>query len=355
VASIFLADKGQRAVGVATVLAGFLASARRTLEIAIYDLRLEKLAAEMLIQGVRQAMGRGVTVRCVFNEEHGKPIPVPPPGRVDRTLIERLGIAYRPVNGIPDLMHHKYVVKDAGLPGAQVLTGSTNWTTDSWTREENVIVRVPSPALADWYLKDFEELWETRSVQASGSFDVPWIEAPADTGSVRLRAFFCPGRGEALSAQIGRRIMDARRRVYVCSPVITSAAVLNALFEVSKRPLELGGVYDATQMAEVISQWRQLPASEWKIVAFEAIRRGIPFGAKASIPYEPGSVHNFMHAKTLVADDTVFVGSFNLSHSGEKNAENVLEIESAALADQYVEFIQSVAHRYSPSPEPVHA
>ena len=41
----------------------------------------------------------------------------------------------------------------------------------------------------------------------------------------------------------------------------------------------------------------------------------------------PGSVHDYMHAKVTVADDTVFVGSFNLSHSGELNAENVLEID----------------------------
>ena len=34
-----------------------------------------------------------------------------------------------------------------------------------------------------------------------------------------------------------------------------------------------------------------------------------------------------MHAKVTVADDTVFVGSFNLSHSGELNAENVLELD----------------------------
>ena len=40
-----------------------------------------------------------------------------------------------------------------------------------------------------------------------------------------------------------------------------------------------------------------------------------------------------MHAKVCVCDDTTFVGSFNLSRSGEKNAENVLEIEDAAIAD----------------------
>ena len=36
-----------------------------------------------------------------------------------------------------------------------------------------------------------------------------------------------------------------------------------------------------------------------------------------------------MHAKVVVADDIAFVGSFNFSRSGERNAENVLEIRDA--------------------------
>ena len=53
-----------------------------------------------------------------------------------------------------------------------------------------------------------------------------------------------------------------------------------------------------------------------------------------------------MHAKVTVADDIAFVGSFNLSHSGERNAENVLEIASPALADELAAFIDTVRARY---------
>jgi phosphatidylserine/phosphatidylglycerophosphate/cardiolipin synthase-like enzyme len=53
-----------------------------------------------------------------------------------------------------------------------------------------------------------------------------------------------------------------------------------------------------------------------------------------------------MHAKITVADDTVFVGSFNLSHSGELNAENVLEITDPALAEQLARYIDDVRARY---------
>ena len=59
-------------------------------------------------------------------------------------------------------------------------------------------------------------------------------------------------------------------------------------------------------------------------------------------------MHDFMHAKVTVCDDTLFVGSFNLSRSGEKNAENVLEIEDAGLADQCAAFIDAVRARYGP-------
>ena len=56
-----------------------------------------------------------------------------------------------------------------------------------------------------------------------------------------------------------------------------------------------------------------------------------PFSAKPSTPWLPtGSLHDFMHAKLTVADDTVFAGSYNLSRSGELNAENVLEVTDAA-------------------------
>jgi phosphatidylserine/phosphatidylglycerophosphate/cardiolipin synthase-like enzyme len=54
-----------------------------------------------------------------------------------------------------------------------------------------------------------------------------------------------------------------------------------------------------------------------------------------------------MHAKVTVADDVVFLGSFNLSRSGEMNAENVLEIADAALADRLPAWIDHLRSRYN--------
>ena len=46
------------------------------------------------------------------------------------------------------------------------------------------------------------------------------------------------------------------------------------------------------------------------------------------------------------ADDVVFAGSFNLSRSGEMNAENVLEMHDAELAGRLAEYVDDVRRRY---------
>jgi phosphatidylserine/phosphatidylglycerophosphate/cardiolipin synthase-like enzyme len=53
-----------------------------------------------------------------------------------------------------------------------------------------------------------------------------------------------------------------------------------------------------------------------------------------------------MHAKVTVADDVVFCGSFNLSRSGEKNAEDMLEIADAKIADELAAYVDAVRARY---------
>jgi phosphatidylserine/phosphatidylglycerophosphate/cardiolipin synthase-like enzyme len=76
---------------------------------------------------------------------------------------------------------------------------------------------------------------------------------------------------------------------------------------------------------------------------------GASFSGKRSTPYAPGSVHDYMHAKFTVCDNVVFVGSFNLSHSGEANAENMLEIQDAELADRLATFADELHDRYPPT------
>jgi phosphatidylserine/phosphatidylglycerophosphate/cardiolipin synthase-like enzyme len=331
-------DGGQTAEAVAERVVAWLGAARRTLDLALYDVRLPGDVGDRVGAAIRDAAARGVRVRIAFNQDERPPdaderpfFPAPP--ATEPSLLEQLGVPIKPIPGWRDLMHHKYVVRDSHA----VWTGSMNWTLDSFTRQENAVATLDSAGVAAAFTRDFEQLWSRGRIGDSGAFD----SAPVDG----IRPWFCPGRGPELSHRIAKRIGAARRRVRIATPLLTAGPILGTLAQaVGEERVDVAGICDATQVDEVFRQWAANPRSAWKGPLLERCLEA--FHGKRSTPYAPGAVHDYMHAKVTVADDTVFLGSFNLSRSGEENAENVLEIADAALADRLAAFVDELRARY---------
>ena len=128
--------------------------------------------------------------------------------------------------------------------------------------------------------------------------------------------------------------------------MITSAPMLGTLAELGAGRVDVAGVIDEPQTDAVFGQWATNGSSAWKIPLLAKALSLLPFSGKPSTPWGPATVHDFMHAKVTIADDTVFVGSFNLSRSGELNAENVLEIHDPAFAERMAAFVDAVRARY---------
>jgi phosphatidylserine/phosphatidylglycerophosphate/cardiolipin synthase-like enzyme len=267
-------------------------------------------------------------------------MPVPPPPETEPPLLESLPVPTAAIPGVPDLMHHKFVIRDREA----VWTGSTNWTDDSWSRQENVVLTVASRRLAARYGTAFERLWSVRDVRRSARVRT-W---PAiSVAGTSIRPWFCPKRGERLVRRIARAIGGATRRVRIASPVITSGPILRALMHrLQTGDLDLAGVVDGTQMAEVLTHWARDDPDTWKAPLVREFFARAPFSGKRSTPYAPAALHDYMHAKIVVADGTAFVGSFNLSRSGEENAEDVLEIAHAGVAERLGAFVDEVRARY---------
>jgi len=325
-------------------VAAFIGDAQQTLDLALYDVRLPGEPGDVVAGALRDAVARGVAVRIAYNADHDERVFPPPPGTKPE-LIESLPFPTCGIPGIPDLMHHKYVVRD----GHAVWTGSTNWTRDSWTLQENFVVRVDSPEVAGAFAANFDELWSTRDVDRTGHRDPSTLSVSGRD----VRAWFTPGRGEELSHRIARAIGKARRRIRIASPVITAGPVLGTLAQVAAEArVDLRGVVDRTQMDGVVYQWRTNGRSAWKIPILASVLEQADFRGKPSVPWTPESIHDFMHAKVTVADDVVFAGSFNLSRSGEMNAENVLEVSDPELAEQMAAFVDEVRERYDAMPPP---
>jgi phosphatidylserine/phosphatidylglycerophosphate/cardiolipin synthase-like enzyme len=343
-----LTDGGQPASRVAAEIAAFLTAARRTLDLALYDVRLETEAGALVLASLLATHQRGVRVRLMYNVDHPGPIPVPPPPETRPEAIEALPVETRGIAGIPDLMHHKFCVRD----GTDVWTGSMNWTEDSWTRQENVVVRLlGAERLAFAFTLAFEELWDRGFVEGTGTVEPRPVDLP---GGISVRPWFTPGNGEALSHRVAKHIGRARRRIRVASPVLTAGPILGTLVEVvNERRCQVVGVIDDTQSDDVFRQWSRNEVSAWKIPLLHTIVERGAFSGKPSTPWRPDGVQDFMHAKVVVADDVAFVGSFNFSRSGERNAENVVEIHDRGVADELATYVETLQERYPRATPPV--
>jgi phosphatidylserine/phosphatidylglycerophosphate/cardiolipin synthase-like enzyme len=207
-----------------------------------------------------------------------------------------------------------------------------------------VIAIVSDRRIAARFRQNFEELWSGPDVGRSGHVE----PEPADVEGTQVTAWFTPGHGEELSQRIATAIGAARHRVRIASPVITSGPILGTLAGLADNGgRDIAGVLDGPQTDTVFHQWAENGHTAWKIPLLGELLSKLPFSAKPSTPWTPElAVHDFMHAKVTVADEVVFIGSFNLSRSGEQNAESVLEIHDPTLAERLARFVDEVRGRY---------
>ena len=152
------------------------------------------------------------------------------------------------INPGSQIMHQKYIVRDAGTPAdAAVLMGSANFTTDAWgIQENNVLVITGAEDLAAAYERDFTDLWTTQKLAGTGAGDAGGVTI-SGTG---VSYSFAPGEGKATETAIAALIAGATRRIRVASMVLSSPKILQALLDQINAGLDVAGIYDGPEMAE---------------------------------------------------------------------------------------------------------
>lgn len=333
---------------VAQALADFAAAAQSTLDIAIYDFRLDDPAATALVVGaLTDAAQRGVAVRIgydagkpaagtagAFARVGGDPAPPGTPQWVTAHFAGT-GVQAKAIEAAPQLMHDKYVVRDA----AAVWTGSTNFTDAAWTRQENNVLVLPVPQVAAGYAADFAQLWDAGAISGTGT----GLGGTVSMAGVTAGWDFSPGDGPALDAGLVASIRGATTRLVVGSMVLTSHGVLAALADAIDRGVPLSGVYDGGQMDEIAAEWQQHGSAV--LATWNAVKGHL--ARKPSAPYSPDGPHDFMHLKVLLADDTVTTGSYNFSANAERNAENQVHTDDPDTVTAYAAFLDTVVQAYS--------
>jgi len=345
--SVFFLTQGeQTADAVMARLIAFLRAARQSLDIAVYDMRFSDPLKTSLISALRERAEAGVQIRFCYDAD--KP-PRPnvaagqdPAPTGTGAFVQSLGYPWRRIAGMK-LMHSKFILRDR----QSISTGSANLTDDAFTLMENNVVVIDSSQLAEYYAQDFEQLWEKENFDNTGEIKTVPVRLTFSDRPAEARVMFSPGCGLAIDSEIARRVRSAQRRVRICSLLLNSGTLIAELGNLLRAGhVNVDGIYDRTQMADVYRQWQGVPQNRWKIGALSEIIARTGLVGKNSTPYTPTGRHDFMHNKVLVVDDTVITGSYNFSRSAQFNAENILFIESAPLAEVYSAYIDHLITKY---------
>jgi phosphatidylserine/phosphatidylglycerophosphate/cardiolipin synthase-like enzyme len=201
------------------------------------------------------------------------------------------------------------------IDGVEVWTGSMNLTVGAAFHDDNNMVRVFSPEVAQDYTHEFVEMFEQDRFGALSLADTP--QSRIAVGGVPLEVLFSPDDG------VLDRILDlidsAQDSIDLAAFSLTSDAVAERLVAAFARGVRVRGVVETTQADGLGGEYESL-----RQAGLDVRLDGNPFN---------------MHHKFLVIDhEIVLTGSYNFTmNAEERNDENVLVLHDPRIAGIYAD------------------
>lgn len=294
-ASRFPGDPAFHRGGVVDPLIAAIDGARRSLDVAVYEIDLMPVAEALL-----RAHDRGVRVRVVTETDNA-----------GTRAVARLRAGGIPVvtDEREGYMHNKFMVID----GERVWTGSMNFTDNDAYQNDNNAALLRSPDLARNYAAKFAAMFERRAfgpARSSGD-TVPRLTIEG----IPVENYFAP---EDPTVEVIRRALrGARERIVFMAFSFTHPRIGDVLLERARAGVEIHGVFETVGAGAPVSQFRRLQQA-----GLDVLKDGNPY---------------LMHHKVFVIDRRVVIfGSYNFSRNAEQdNDENFLIVADPAMAARF--------------------
>lgn len=315
-------------------LSAFIKAAKKSLDVAIYDLKDPDVLAALA------AMKSKVKLRIAY--DGGKKKVVAPNAHVDPKpkgmpdLIKAYGLAAHAtaihVQG-GKLMHDKFIVRD----GKTVWSGSGNFTYGGLVLQDNNFLVLHSPELAVAYTRAFEALLGNGTIPAPTTVKI---------GNVRITQHFTTGHGEVEGIEaVVVRALAGVKKLRLMAMLASDPGILGSLDTFKPKARNVRGVLDPHEMKQVMhpphGKSKTPPALFW--FADGDAR----FVAAPSHAFSDSDNNDFMHDKVMILDGKkVITGSYNFSESAEANNEAMMVIESADVARAYEKYFDVVFAEY---------
>jgi phosphatidylserine/phosphatidylglycerophosphate/cardiolipin synthase-like enzyme len=286
-----------------SALADAISKAHLSVDAAIYDLNLWSIRDALIA-----AHESGVKVRVVVESDN-----------LDEVEIQDLSNAGIEILGDrrESLMHNKFVVID----GAEVWTGSMNFTTNGAYRNDNNLIRFRSTQLAENFTNEFEEMFVRDMFGDNVVVNTP--HPVLSVGGTQIETYFSPD--DHTLSRIVELIQSAEDSIYFMAYSFTSDDIAEAMLARAEKGVVVTGVFDE-------GQYYSNAGTEFD--------RLVEAGLDVRLD---GNSHD-MHHKVIIIDSAIVIlGSYNFSRNAEEhNDENTLIIHNTNIAAQYMAEFQRV-------------
>ncbi len=317
-------------------LVQFIQGAKHSLDVAIYDMKNPDVLKAL------KTMSSKVQLQILYDGGTGSKVgggstTVDPKVPTGKAIIDAgLQSVARPVHDKGrHLMHNKFIVRD----GASVWTGSGNFTSGGLLLQDNNFITIDSSPMASAYAKTFGDL-AGPGHSASHSKGVQGGPTKVKIGSATISVFFSTQftEAEGIETEVQNRLSGAKK-VRVIAMLISDPGILASLLALKK--INIKGVLDPHEMKNVM-RGKVGDPNFWFA---SGDKRFVAAPSHAFI--SAGDKNDFMHNKVLIIDDKVVImGSYNFSENAELNDENMLIIESAAVAGAYNQYFNGLFAQY---------
>ncbi len=284
-------------------LAKAIDAARLSVDVAAYSFNLWSMRDALI-----HAEQRGVVVRMVMESDN-----------MDAPEEQELKDAGIPILGDQQesLMHDKFLIIDR----SQVWTGSMNFTLGGTYDDNNNLICITSPQVAQDYTHEFEEMFVDKRFGPDGTADTPFPSLTiADTP---VEIYFSPD--DHAASRIVELIQGARESIHFMAYSFTSNDIGNAIIQKAQEGLAVGGVMDESQATQQGNEYD-------------------PFKQANLDVRLDGNANGLMHDKVIIIDARyVITGSYNFTASAEdKNDENLVIIDNIDVANVYFQEFKKV-------------
>jgi phosphatidylserine/phosphatidylglycerophosphate/cardiolipin synthase-like enzyme len=275
-------------------------NAKRRIDVATFEYNLESIKFALL-----RAKERGVNVRLALDKENLEKEEM----SAWANALEDAGVSITWETSTA-FLHSKFLLIDDSI----VWTGSWNLTQNDTYRNNNNILRLRVPAIAENYRSEFSSfmggLFGKKKQQ----------ETPKPltiVSELELGNYFSPT--DRTSREVIREIEKAKESVYFLAFSFTSDPIADAMVERHWAGVEIKGVFETRNAKGQGSELKRFKDLGLKVL-------------------EDGNCYTMHHKVIIIDDDTVIAGSYNFSKRAEEtNDENLLIIRSKAVARQYTE------------------